>query len=304
MVQSMQRLSFYTTLLFLSFWLVLPASAATISQRMSGRILLQVEQQGQAWYVNPKTLKRHSLGRPSEALIVMRQVGVGITNSDFDRWGGKAPQRLAGMILLKVQDSGKAYYVHPQTLALYSLGRPADALAVMRQVGLGIRDTDLEKIPNVVISRPDGGREIPGTVVTKPVIDQPAPEPAISETFKFISVDSPVRREAQYDGVTANILSLDMRFSGQVNKKVGSQWYMHVTLDAETVDEKGNKPGFLNQKELLKIDNQYPYNLNSGSFSSSVTTPVGQAHTYTTLLTLHDLNGDQTITKTITFRFE
>lgn len=296
------RLLFFSIIVvFFSFAVSTPTFAATLSQRMSGRILLQVQQQGQAWYVNPKTLKRHSLGRPADALAVMRQVGVGVSNSDFDRFNGKAPQRLAGTILLKVQDGGKAYYVHPQTLAFYSLGRPADALAVMRQVGLGIRDSDLEKIPNVVISRPDSGsgREIPGTVVTKP-----APEPVASESFKFISVDSPVRREVQYDGKTVNRLDLEMVFSGQVNKKVEGQWYMHVTLDAETVDEKGNKPGFLNQKELLKIDNRYPYNLTSGSFSSSVTTPVGQAHTYTTLLTLHDLNGDQTITKTITFRFE
>ncbi len=266
----MKKISLVFILLALA---ALPAYGATLSERLSGRILLQVEQQGRAWYVNPKTLKRHSLGRPADALQVMRQVGVGVSNSDFDRFNGKAPQRLAGLILLKVQDGGKAYYVHPQTLTLYSLGRPADALAVMRQVGLGIRDSDLSKIPSVVISRPEAGREIPGTVMP-PVVEQPQPEPGESESFKFISVDSPVRRETQYDGVTANILSLDMRFSGQVNKKVEQQWYMHVTLDAETVDEKGNRPGFLNQKELLKIDNQFPYDLNSGSFSSCWIFPV------------------------------
>jgi hypothetical protein len=56
-------------------------------------------------------------------------------------------QRLKGKIMLKVEDSGKAYYVHPQKETMHYLGRPADAFQVMREQGVGITTKDLEKIP-------------------------------------------------------------------------------------------------------------------------------------------------------------
>jgi len=55
--------------------------------------------------------------------------------------------KLKGNILLKVQDSGKAYYVHPTNKKTYFLGRPSDAFTVMRQQGVGITNADLQKIP-------------------------------------------------------------------------------------------------------------------------------------------------------------
>lgn len=55
--------------------------------------------------------------------------------------------KLKGNILLKVEDSGKAYYVHPTNKKTYYLGRPSDAFAVMRQQGIGITNVDLSKIP-------------------------------------------------------------------------------------------------------------------------------------------------------------
>ena len=39
---------------------------------------------------------------------------------------------IKGKILLKVEDAGKAYYVHPTTKRAYYLGRPDDSFAVMR----------------------------------------------------------------------------------------------------------------------------------------------------------------------------
>lgn len=48
-------------------------------QRLSGRILLQVEASGQAWYVYPKDLRRYYLGYPRQMLAIMRQLGLGVT---------------------------------------------------------------------------------------------------------------------------------------------------------------------------------------------------------------------------------
>ncbi len=55
--------------------------------------------------------------------------------------------RLKGKIMLKVEDSGKAYYIHPQNKTMHYLGRPADAFSVMREQGVGITSDNLNKIP-------------------------------------------------------------------------------------------------------------------------------------------------------------
>lgn len=59
--------------------------AETLSERVKGSILLQVESKGEAWYVNPTDNKRYSLGRPADAYEVMRQKGIGITNNDLKK---------------------------------------------------------------------------------------------------------------------------------------------------------------------------------------------------------------------------
>lgn len=115
---------------------------------LSGRILLQVEEQGQAWYVNPLDNHRYYLGRPADAFELMRTWGLGVSNSDLESLLNKtAPQRLAGRILLQVEDKGQAYYINPLTLKLFYLGRPADAFALMRQQALGISNQNLARIP-------------------------------------------------------------------------------------------------------------------------------------------------------------
>lgn len=40
-----------------------------LPERLTGRILLQVESHGEAWYVNQTNLKRYYLGRPSDAAV-------------------------------------------------------------------------------------------------------------------------------------------------------------------------------------------------------------------------------------------
>lgn len=54
------------------------------AQEHTGKIFLQVENRGEAWYVNPVNNKRYYLGRPYTAFLVMKQLGLGISNKDFD----------------------------------------------------------------------------------------------------------------------------------------------------------------------------------------------------------------------------
>jgi len=140
----------FTILLILTFVLGLVptnfSEAAGLATRLKGKILLQVESKGEAWYINPVNEKRYYLGRPADAFQVMRELGLGISNKDFDSFRGYAPSRLSGKILLKVEDSGKAYYVNPIDLKMHYLGKPADAFQIMRELGLGITNNDLGTI--------------------------------------------------------------------------------------------------------------------------------------------------------------
>ena len=120
--------------------------ASNLTSRLKGKILLQVQSHGEAWYVHPDSGERYYLGKPDDAFSVMRKLGLGISNKDFISFKNIAPKRLSGTILLKVEDKGQAYYVHPVDLKMHYLGRPADAFEIMRKLGLGISNTDLSKI--------------------------------------------------------------------------------------------------------------------------------------------------------------
>lgn len=122
------------------------AANMPLSRRLSGRILLQVEDLGRAWYVYPKNLQRYYLGRPDDAFKVMRELSLGISNKNFAALTLADKRRLSGIILLKVEDSGRAYFVNPVDLKLYYLGRPDDARRIMRELALGITNNNLSQI--------------------------------------------------------------------------------------------------------------------------------------------------------------
>jgi hypothetical protein len=56
-----------------------------LSERLKGKILLQVEENGEAWYINPDDLKRYYLGRPNDAFDLMQKLGKGITDEDLNK---------------------------------------------------------------------------------------------------------------------------------------------------------------------------------------------------------------------------
>ncbi|MCU0679067.1 MAG: CAP domain-containing protein [Planctomycetes bacterium] len=85
MIKKKNEIFFYSIIIAgLLFGAVNVAQAADLKQRMAGRILLQVESHGEAWYVNPATGWRYYLGRPADAFKAMREQGIGITNRDLN----------------------------------------------------------------------------------------------------------------------------------------------------------------------------------------------------------------------------
>jgi len=131
------------------------ARAASLGQKLSGQILLDVERNGEAWYIYPENNKRYYLGRPADAFAVMRELGLGITELDFQKIAQAGmpvagdqslAKKLSGKIILQVEKNGEAWYIYPKDLKKYYLGRPADAFAIMRQLGLGINREDLSMV--------------------------------------------------------------------------------------------------------------------------------------------------------------
>lgn len=122
------------------------ADAKSIVEATKGKILLQVQEHGEAWYVYPVNLKRYYLGRPVDAFNVMRNLGLGVSEQTYKNWNGVGPSNLAGRIVLRAEAKGEAYYIIPNGLHLVFLGKPGDAWLIMKGYGLGITNTDLDKI--------------------------------------------------------------------------------------------------------------------------------------------------------------
>jgi hypothetical protein len=124
--------------------------------QLKGRIILKVADSGKAYYIDPASMTMYFLGRPSDAFSVMRAQGLGIKNADLAKipTGSEAAKtanqalinRLKGKILLAVEAKGEAWYVNPADGKRYFLGRPSDAFAIMRKLGLGISNANFDNL--------------------------------------------------------------------------------------------------------------------------------------------------------------
>jgi uncharacterized protein YkwD/SH3-like domain-containing protein len=124
-------------------------TSSDLSTRLRGRILLQVEQNGEAWYVHPEDGRRFYMKDGDTAYEMMREFGLGITDADLAKLqAGDAIliEQLKGKILLQVEQHGEAYYIHPETGKAHYLKDGKEAYRIMRELSLGITDADLKKI--------------------------------------------------------------------------------------------------------------------------------------------------------------
>jgi hypothetical protein len=58
--------------------------ANAAANRLKGRILLQVQAHGEAWYVDPVKCRRIYMKDGAAAYGIMRFLGLGITNTDLE----------------------------------------------------------------------------------------------------------------------------------------------------------------------------------------------------------------------------
>lgn len=125
-------------------------NSQAFTKKYAGRIVLQVQANGEAWYIYPDDNRKYFLGRPLDAFNIMRKLGLGAKHS-FITQNKIFPVKYAGKIIIDVEDSGKAYYIYPVDRKAYYLGRPDDAFKIMREKGLGMTNEMIYKIKDWVI---------------------------------------------------------------------------------------------------------------------------------------------------------
>lgn len=128
-----------------------PVISGDLTTRMKGYILLQVENHGEAWYVNPTVGKRYYMKDGPTAYEMMRAFGLGVSESDYSKLENDdltLRRKLAGRIVLRAQAKGEAYYIHPKTLSVNYLKDGAEAYRIMRLLSLGITNNNLNQIPS------------------------------------------------------------------------------------------------------------------------------------------------------------
>ncbi|MDP2736725.1 MAG: hypothetical protein Q8O59_03010 [bacterium] len=133
------------------------AQAKPVLENIKGKIVLQVEKNGEAYYSSPKTKKIYYLKDGNAAYQTMRETGLGISEKDFldlmssNSRGQELRKKLAGQIVLRVEPPamGEAYYINPANLSVTYMPDGEVAYQIMRQQGLGISNENLFKVIDV-----------------------------------------------------------------------------------------------------------------------------------------------------------
>jgi len=153
-----------------------------IAERLSGRLLLQVEGNGEIWYVNPTDTNRRLITLINST-DVFRALAVGITNADLDKLPTNADflnetkdsdgdgyndkieaqagynlfgtgraafdnsliDKLKGRLLLQVEDKGRIWYVNPTNNQKYEIQKN-NVLLIFQTLALGINNENLKLI--------------------------------------------------------------------------------------------------------------------------------------------------------------
>jgi len=137
---------------------------AAMIDTVRGKILLQVQEHGEAWYVYPVNNSRYYLQDGEAAYQLMRNFGLGIADIDLNKipavkdtaeMKNKASScgvnslanKLKGKILLQVQQHGEAWYIYPLNCNRIYMADGQSAYDIMRYLGLGITNQNLSLIP-------------------------------------------------------------------------------------------------------------------------------------------------------------
>jgi len=122
-----------------------------LSKRLAGRLLLQVEQDGQIWYVDTNDYKRYFV-TVDNALSLFRKLALGITEEnlakipykDSGQGDSALRERLKGKLLLRVEAGGQISYVNWEGFR-YDISTN-NLMDIFRGLSLGISNENIRKI--------------------------------------------------------------------------------------------------------------------------------------------------------------
>ncbi len=163
----------------------------------------------------------------SIALLYCMIIGVVPTHAE------ETPKRLFGAILLDVQQNGEAWYVKPTDGTRVFMGRPDDAFRIMRQLGVGISNDNLKKIPiasiTMLFSRSDDDQDGLSPELEKSFGTDPAKADTDGDGY-----GDKEEMENGHNPLGSGILSIDTRFASKKKgtiflqiESAGEAWYVN-----------------------------------------------------------------------------
>jgi hypothetical protein len=179
-------------------------SAADASKEYAGKILLDVANHGEAWYVNPQSLMRVYLGRPHEALDRLKARAVAVNFSNIERLplegqgAGDAAYASgrAGFVVAPNDVIGAAWYVHPTLKFRMRLATPEDAWLVMR-TGIPVVPATLKGIT----VEPEQSPQVVGEFAVKSIDTADTMTLEGGTKVRLLSVDIPANSDLQEDAM-------------------------------------------------------------------------------------------------------
>ncbi len=164
-----------------------PNYSAYSLSHTKGYILLQVQELGEAWYVDPVTFKRYYMKDGATAYEMMRSFGLGITDVDLAKIPiannttemknassvcsyNSMANRVKGKIVLQVQQNGEGWYIYPKNCRRIYMKDGTAAYGIMRYLGLGITNSDLSRLSTSEVEiKPYTEPTTPTTPTTEPI---------------------------------------------------------------------------------------------------------------------------------------
>lgn len=137
------------------------AEDSELTKKMYGKMLLDVEGNGEVYYVDPVTGGKEYLANGFSAYRLLERRALGITEDNFAKLiQGDAKEdssvceesemgkRLQGRIVLRVEKNGEAYWINPNNCRAYYTGTYDAAYRLMKNYSLGIKKQLLAKVRN------------------------------------------------------------------------------------------------------------------------------------------------------------
>ncbi len=122
------------------------SSVKNIEDKLKGKILIQIESKGEAWYLNPSDLKRYHIDHSPASWQLLKRLSTKIKTDDWQKIKENIPSEYWGKFLL-IEDIGNILYISPNSGKIYTLTNPADIFTLLQKTGLGISNKDLKQIP-------------------------------------------------------------------------------------------------------------------------------------------------------------